>query len=583
MAILAAVGVFCLMPCVLSQGMVFDSRPGPLGTARTLVGDGRGRLLLGADDGIHGDELFRIDATGNAQLLELVPGTVGSYPSVVGHADGRVFLNALPSAPPTPSRLWSYNSVNRVLNVVSSTMGNPARMARTTNGWVLSATDTPHGSELWRTDGTSSGTYLLRDLVTGSISSDLDGLTGNGSIALFRCNNLCVHEPWWTDGVNVQILATLNPPFGSSPHSFTPFASYWLFAATTTTSGSELWRTDGTTAGTSQVLDINPGGVGGLGSRLVPFGNRVAFRGFDGINNGAEPWVSDGTANGTYMVMDVAPGGAGSMPVFQPSMFAAGDGVFLYLDDGVSGLEPWFSDGTAAGTSLLADINPGIAGSIPIPSFSPVQTALAIGVDRTVVFMAETSQTGKELWISDGTPAGTFALPEIIPGPASGEPRDFVRVGPNVYFTADDGIHGRELWAFPTTITLAAVTETVSPPCAQGQPHPQITSQSIPRVGNPSFAIGVADAPANSFAVLFASFDVQEQQIGGCTFWPQLPALFAATVTSVTGTASLPVPIPAQPFLAGVQLWAQWGVVQLGGPVFSLVNPSDALFVQIGK
>ena len=97
MTIPAAVGVFCLTSCLLSQTMVFDSRPGPVGTARTLVGDGRGRLLLAADDGIHGDELFRIDAAGNAQLLELVPGTVGSYPWVVGHDDGRVFLNALPS------------------------------------------------------------------------------------------------------------------------------------------------------------------------------------------------------------------------------------------------------------------------------------------------------------------------------------------------------------------------------------------------------------------------------------------------------------------------------------------------------
>jgi ELWxxDGT repeat protein len=54
--------------------------------------------------------------------------------------------------------------------------------------------------------------------------------------------------------------------------------------------------------------------------------------------------------------------------------------------------------------------------------------------------------SGYELWRSDGTAAGTKKFKEINPGSANGSPSIFTRLGTHLYFTADDGVHGQELW-----------------------------------------------------------------------------------------------------------------------------------------
>ncbi|WAM30050.1 hypothetical protein [Myxococcus sp. NMCA1] len=64
-------------------------------------------------------------------------------------------------------------------------------------------------------------------------------------------------------------------------------------------------------------------------------------------------------------------------------------------------------------------------------------------------FSAETRGRGCEPWVSDGTPEGTVPLRDIAPGPLSSSPRGFVQSGWDIFFTADDGSHGRELYALP--------------------------------------------------------------------------------------------------------------------------------------
>ncbi len=102
--------------------------------------------------------------------------------------------------------------------------------------------------------------------------------------------------------------------------------------------GAELWTSDGTTAGTKMVRDINPGPAGSIGSPLiVPIGERVAFVANDGVH-GDELWLSDGTEQGTTMVGDIRPGPDGS----DPHAIANINGkLYFAANDGVHDAEPW--------------------------------------------------------------------------------------------------------------------------------------------------------------------------------------------------------------------------------------------------
>jgi len=83
--------------------------------------------------------------------------------------------------------------------------------------------------------------------------------------------------------------------------------------------------------------------------------------------------------------------------------------VFL-ADDGVHGSEPWASDGTPAGTALLADACPGACGV-----FSDPPLVSLAGAAFFVAGVADTTK-GNDLWTTDGTGGGTRRYTDFIPG-----------------------------------------------------------------------------------------------------------------------------------------------------------------------
>jgi ELWxxDGT repeat protein len=101
----------------------------------------------------------------------------------------------------------------------------------------------------------------------------------------------------------------------------------------------------------------------------------------------------------------------------------------------------WTSDGTAEGTTLVRDIQPGTGSSTPVN---------LTDVSGTVVFAATTSslgqQFGQELWRSDGTEDGTVLTGNIKFGGGSSSPSWLTFASGVLFFTADDGQRGRELW-----------------------------------------------------------------------------------------------------------------------------------------
>ena len=120
------------------------------------------------------------------------------------------------------------------------------------------------------------------------------------------------------------------------------------------------------------------------------------------------------------------------------------DKLYFTADDGENGRELWVSDGTAEGTQLVANINPG--SSSDYNNGSNIQELAKFG-DR-LYFGADNGESGTELFVSDGTTEGTELLVDFDPGSSSGNsyssfPRDFIEFNNKLYFT----VEGNELFA----------------------------------------------------------------------------------------------------------------------------------------
>lgn len=348
------------------------------------------------------------------------------------------------------------HGVSLVKDIYSGPKGSdPALLIRVGEYIFFSADDGKHGRELWKSNGTAACTVMVRDI--NSLRAPSSGvtaalLTGNGSpssltsigTTLYFAANDGLHgkELWKSDGstAGTVMLKDINTSADGSaeasayPAYLTDVDGRLFFTADDGKHGTELWRSDGTADGTRLVYDIYLGENGSSPSNLTVIDGTLYFTANDNTH-GNEIWKSDGTAAGTNMLTDINPKGSS-----YPSAFTrVGKSLFFIADDGVNGRELWKSDGTVAGTKMVTDINtsPGINGG------KSVTSGLLVINDR-VYFSADDGRNGVELWTSDGTPEGTRMVRDI--NPASSNPAEMTNVAGILYFTADDGIHGVELW-----------------------------------------------------------------------------------------------------------------------------------------
>jgi ELWxxDGT repeat protein len=170
---------------------------------------------------------------------------------------------------------------------------------------------------------------------------------------------------------------------GSESKNLVAIGGITYFVATTPEHGTELWKSDGTEAGTEIVKDIVPGTGFGFPQSLTALGSTLYFVASSGL------WKSDGTAAGTLMVKDIIGG---------QLLTAVGSTLYFVAYDGVTGYELWKSDGTAAGTMMVKDVRPGVDNG---------NVLLLTAVGSTLYFTANDGVNGQELWQSDGTAAGT--------------------------------------------------------------------------------------------------------------------------------------------------------------------------------
>lgn len=417
-------------------------------------------LIFGADDGTLGPEVWISDGSleGTHVLKEIQFGRNSAVtPDAFSDIDGSVYFEV-------SNQLWktdgTESGTRRFPLETVATVGSfqrafsdlgPPTFAYSDGLLFFASDDGVNGVELWKSDGSSLGTSMVRDIAPGTTitfpgsaietpnSSHPQELTSVVDKVFFRVDD--GSQLMVSDGTEDGTVSLGNV----SAEHLTSFAGKLFFAGQTDASGSELWMSDGTQEGTVMVADLAPDAASSYPSQFTKAGGKLFFVADDG--GGPELWMTDGTQQGTVQ-FNIAPT-AGSYP----SQLTAVDGrIFFRADDQIHGDELWVSNGTPEGTQIVSDlrVEPEINfGSNPIP---------LAGLNDDLLFFADEGFNGQVLWKTDGTSEGTVVVKDIWPsidydyefqvnendGTASGL---VAVVGGKIFFPADDGTHGTELWS----------------------------------------------------------------------------------------------------------------------------------------
>lgn len=420
--------------------MVFDLPGGQLNpTQLVFVGH---TLYFSADDGSSGRELWKSDGTssGTKRVKDIRPGSNGSNPLELVNIGGLL---------------------------------------------LFTANDGTHGRELWKTNGTAAGTKLLNDIRTGSGTSDPGDLTAAGGLVFFSAKNGAQgRELWKSNGTpaGTAIVENIRPGSASSnPSEITGAGDVVFFAADDGANGRQLWISDGTPPGThiAGLAGPSPSTDPGWLTHVAD-GPTVDFRSFGleriyryddetgtytiiSVTNEAGPAHHLTNVNGKlfFFGVDQSLGHAiysytGPTPYFEwallglPEFFgpftdpaSVGSRIFFAISDGTHPHAIWKSNGTTAGTKQ-------VEGDDPAESYPEHLTAFHGDLYFSAIDVCVTEcGSNDELWMSDGTAAGTKRVAEINPSPMIGSaPQWLTPANGTLYFAANDGTHGYELWRY---------------------------------------------------------------------------------------------------------------------------------------
>ena len=376
----------------------------------------------------------------------------------------------------------------------------------------FSADDGNNGDELWAHDTSSGSTWqVTTDLFVNTPSSGLSTFVAYqeasliGDTILFAANGGSGDELWAHDTLNGSTwqVADINPDSSNSVGSM-PGAYLWIpvgdtlyFSAWDGNAGHELWAHDTSNGSNWRVNVLNSSlsqSVGYGGEILV--GDTIYYSGgtqgrsllaYDASNesvwlvkefnssyrvgdidmihlgdtiffdagagaNGKELWAHNTSNGSTWVLTNFSL----SNSIAGLSMQIIGDSIYFVGSDGNTGYELWEYDTLNGSTSLVADINSGVGSSKP--GFNGYRKGLFLPVENRLYFSADDGGDS-ELWVHDTLNGSTWQIRDLNSDPyESSNPGLFlsVVVGDTLFFSADDGSAGNELWA------LGGVTHTIT-------------------------------------------------------------------------------------------------------------------------
>ncbi len=378
----------------------------------------------------------------------------------------------------------------------SSVYGAPYFVATKNGKMFFHASDDGYDYYPYISDGTAAGTVALSNdySYNGNQSHVYDPIKDRFYYIGFK--NLIGkydYEVWTSDGTaaGTKVLKDIEPgTVGSYPEALTMIGSK-LFFAVFSGVGRGLWVSDGTEAGT--VL-LNPV----IAKNLTVYKGKLYFKGYDKDpnNDDAALWESDGTVAGTKKiyspadftkeVASIRPGaknlyvgiglqGGVIANAYNPAtqkltplhnnkvvanLVSFNNKDFLFctsLDGGVTPNELRETDGTVAGTKPIVKLKNFI---------------YTFSAEKYAVFTA-TDTNGKELWVTDGTAAGTYEI-DLNKGTGSSAPEDFERIGNDIYFSAvynDGKDYGREPMVTNGTVAGTKLIADMAPGAASSSPR----------------------------------------------------------------------------------------------------------------
>jgi ELWxxDGT repeat protein len=532
--------------------LVKDINAGSSDSTPRYMANLNGTLLFRANVPGLGNELWKSDGTaaGTVLVKDINAGARASSPDELTVIGDRVVFEAFTDD--EQSEPWVTDGTAAgtfMLKAIGegAQASSPRDFTRLGNEAIFSIA-IPTGPELWKTDGTSEGTVKLADVsITGSST-----YAWNGRVFFSGDDGSTGIEPWVTDGTEAgtQLLVNLAPENGNAaPDFLTAVGDDIYFGALEGVEGAKrtrlyaLWKSGGTTARSQRMTYFtSQNNPGDLTEMFNLDDARLLFSGRISTDTGFELGISDGTPEGTRILKDIREGPLagepqdflrfngfgyffsppfgdilrtdgteeGTVVVFDGSAFtgattALGDFYFQGRLQGAQGGQLWRL-GTGVGTAtMVADINPGgfaqineiteyngalyfsatdqgvnnferelwtsdgVSGASEVKDIrpgpdgsNPLRLQVANGL---LFFAADDGLTGYELWKSDGTEEGTTLVKDIWPGEATSNlsSSDFVAFRDELFFVADDGINGVELWKSDGTAAGTQLVKDIYP------------------------------------------------------------------------------------------------------------------------